>query len=96
MYARVTTFAGTADDADAGIESFRANVVPWARENGRGAILLLDRENGEGIAITFWDDEQSMRASEERANALRADATDQIGATEEPSIGRYEVAVFEV
>lgn len=96
MYARVTTFAGTAADADAGIESFRANVVPWARENGGGAILFIDRQNGEGLAITLWDDEQSMRASEERANALRADAADQIGAAEEPSVGRYEVAVFEV
>ena len=37
-----------------------------------------------------------MRASEGAANALRADATDQIGATEEPGIGRYEVAVFEI
>jgi hypothetical protein len=96
MYARVTTFTGTAADVEPGIESFRANVVPWARENGRGAMLLLDRESGTGIAITLWDDEQSMRASEERANALRADAAEQIGATDDPAVGRYEVAVFEV
>ena len=96
MYARVTTFTGSAAEAEAGIASFRANVVPWARESGRGAILLLDRESGAGIAMTLWDDEESMRASEERANALRADAAEQMGATNEPGVGRYEVAVFEV
>ncbi len=96
MYARVTTFAGSAVDADAGIESFRANVVPWARENGAKTMLLLDRASGEGLAITIWDDEETMRTSEDRAQALRADAVDQIGATAEPMVARYEVAVYEV
>ncbi len=103
MHARVTTVPGSAADVpgsaadiDAGIEGFRADVVPFARENGKGAILLVDRQSGEAIAITLWEDEQAMRASEERANALRADAADQMGATQAPTVGRYEVAVFEV
>ncbi len=103
MHARVTTFPGSAADVpglaaniDASIEGFRADVVPFARENGKGAILLIDRQSGEGIAITLWEDEQALRASEERANALRADAADQMGATQAPTVGRYEVAVFEV
>ena len=37
-----------------------------------------------------------MRASEESGNRLRAQAADQMGATQEPRIGRYEVAVFEI
>ena len=55
-----------------------------------------DRESGEAIAITLWEDEDALRASEESANALRAGAADQMGATQEPTVGRYEVAVFEV
>lgn len=96
MHARVTTVAGSPADADAGIESFRANVVPFAREQGKGAILLVDRESGEAISITLWEDEQTLRASEDAANALRADAADQMGASQAPAVGRYEVAVFEV
>jgi hypothetical protein len=57
---------------------------------------LVDRQRGETIAITLWEDEQAMRASEESANALRADAAGQMGATEAPKVARYEVAVFEV
>ena len=96
MHARVTTIAGSPSDADAGIENFRTNVVPFARDQGKGAILLVDRQSGEAIAITLWADEQAMRASEESANALRANAAGQMGAAQAPTVGRYEVAVFEV
>jgi heme-degrading monooxygenase HmoA len=96
MHARVTTISGSPADADTGIDNFRSNVVPFTREQGKGAILLVDRDSGEAISITLWDDEGSMRATEESANALRADAAGDLGATAEPKVGRYEVAVFEV
>lgn len=96
MHARVTTLSGAPGDVDSGIENFNANVVPFAREQGKGSILLVDRQSGEAIAITLWDDEQALRASEEAANALRADAADQMGASDTPNVGRYEVAVFEI
>jgi hypothetical protein len=96
MHARVTSVAGSPADADAGINDFRTNVVPFARDHGKGAILLVNRESGEAIAITLWEDEQALRASEEAANALRAGAADQMGATQAPTVSRYEVAVFEV
>src|SRR5262245_5938727 len=97
MHARVTTLAGSPADADAGIENFRTNVVPFAHEQGgKGAIRLVDRDSGEAVAITLWDDEQSLRATEESANTLRAGAAGELGATAAPKVGRYEVAVFDV
>lgn len=96
MHARVTTISGSPTEADAGIDNFRANVLPLIREQGKGAILLVDRQSGEAIAITLWEDEEAMRESEESANSLRAQAADQMGATQTPTIGRYEVAVFDV
>ncbi|HET7739539.1 MAG TPA: hypothetical protein VFL67_02675 [Mycobacterium sp.] len=93
MHARVTTLRGP--DLEAGVENYRANVVPYAKESGNGAILLVDRENSEALSITFWADAAAMRESEERADSLRANAAAAIGAGE-PTIGRYEVAVFEM
>jgi heme-degrading monooxygenase HmoA len=95
MHARVTTLNGSPDNADAGIANFRDNVVPYAKSDGKGAILLIDRESGRAVAVTFWENEDAMRASEESANALRADAARQMGA-QQPTVERYEVAVFEV
>lgn len=97
MHARVTSLGGSAEAVDAGITNFRDNVVPFTREGGgKGSILLVDREGGNAIAITLWEDEQALRASEERANAVRAQAADAMSVTGQPTVARYEVAVFEV
>ncbi|HKO28793.1 MAG TPA: hypothetical protein VJU80_15145 [Solirubrobacteraceae bacterium] len=95
MHARVTTLSGSPGDVDSGIANFQADVVPFAKEQGEGAILLVDRQSGKAIAITLWPDEQALRESEEAANAVRAKAADQMGASEAPTVERYEVAVFE-
>ena len=98
MHARVTSVAGTPENAEQGVTTFRENVLPMIKETGgKGALLLIDRESGRGMSITLWPDEETMRASEGRANQLRRDAAEQMGATrEEPRVERYEVAVFEV
>jgi hypothetical protein len=97
MYARVTSLAGSPGDVDDGVENFRKNVIPFTREQGgKGSILLIDRASGKALAITLWEDEQALRASEERANTLRAEAAEELGATEQPEVERYEVAVLEV
>ena len=58
-------------------------------------MLLIDRQSGEGMAITLWEDEAAMQASEEQANELRRAAVQALGSIEEPRVERYEVAVFE-
>ncbi|HEY5695203.1 MAG TPA: hypothetical protein VIR14_11950 [Gaiellaceae bacterium] len=95
MHARVTTLSGSPGDVDSGIANFQADVVPFAKEQGEGAILLVDRQSGKAIAITLWSDEQALRESEEAANAVRAKAANEMGASETPTVERYEVAVFE-
>lgn len=97
MYARVTELTGSPADIDAGIADFRKDVVPFTHaQGGKGAILLVDRATGRALAMTLWHDEQALEASEEAGNALRAQALEDMGATEAPSVDRYEVAVFEI
>lgn len=96
MHARVTRLSGSPDDVDGGVSNFRENVVPFTREQGgKGALLLVDRQTGAAVAITLWEDEEALRASEEQANALRAQAAGEMGASQPPTVERYEVAVFE-
>lgn len=96
MHARVSTINGTSDQVDAGISNFRENVVPFTREDGgKGSLLLVDRQTGKVIAITLWESEEALAASEEKANQLRAQAAEQGGASQAPTVERYEVAVFE-
>lgn len=96
MHARVTTISGSPEQAEQGIASFRDNTLPAIKEiGGQGGILLIDPESGNALAITLWADEAAMRASEESANELRRAASEELGASAQPSVERYEVAVFE-
>jgi heme-degrading monooxygenase HmoA len=96
MHARVSTITGSSDQIEAGISNFRENVVPFAKqEGGKGSVLLVDRKTGKVIAITMWESEEALRASEESANRLRAQASERAGASQPPTVERYEVAVFE-
>ncbi len=97
MYARVTQISGSPDAADAGIANFRDDALPALRQidGNEGALLLVDRTSGKGMAITLWESEEALRASEESVIQMRAQAADAMGASGEPSVDRYEVAVFE-
>ena len=96
MHARVTTVHGDPARVEDGIENFKQNVQPFAREHGKGSVLLIDRQTGDAIVVSFWEDEAGMRASEEAANALRAQAADRMSVTNDPDVGRYEVAVYDL
>ena len=97
MHARVSHITGSAENADQGIASFKDTTLPQLRstDGNRGSILLVDRASGNAMAITLWEDEAAMQASEERANQMRRDASEQMGAGGQARVERYEVAVFE-
>src|SRR5262249_29187059 len=96
VHARLSFIEGPPDGMEAGTVSFRDAVVPTVRQDGgRGAILLIDRENGKAIGITLWPDEATMRASEEDANRLRAQAAGEVHATAPPRGERYVVEGYE-
>lgn len=98
MHARVSTIHGTAEQSEAAVRNFNEQVVTSLKgtEGCKGAILLTDRNSGKEVAITLWEDEQAMQTSEEMANALRQQASESSGASQPPTVDRYEVAVWEV
>jgi len=56
------------------------------------AYFLVDRAGGRGMSITFWESEDALKASVERANQMREKATDQAGASIQ-SVEHFEVAL---
>jgi heme-degrading monooxygenase HmoA len=49
-----------------------------------------DRETGKLVSVTLWESEEALRASEEAADQLRADAADRTGGAI-ASVERFEV-----
>jgi heme-degrading monooxygenase HmoA len=96
MHARMTAIKVAPDQADAAVSTYVNTIPGEAKSMGaKGTALLINRETGEGMSFTLWEDEAAMQASEERANELRGTTTANIGA-EVTRVERYEVAFLEM
>jgi hypothetical protein len=95
--ARVSSLEGSPEGIDAGIRFIKEQILPEAGDitGWRGLIGLADRRTGRTKTITFWDGQESLRASEERANQLRSQAAQAMG-ERITGVDRYEVALHEV
>ena len=98
MWARVTTVQGDPDKLDSMLDDLTNQVMPQVRElrdqGYRGMYVLTDRASGRSLTMTLWDSEESLRASEDRANAIRSGAVERTG---EQLVGveRFEVALHD-
>ncbi|MGE5690594.1 MAG: antibiotic biosynthesis monooxygenase [Pseudomonadota bacterium] len=96
MYARLTTFDAPPENVQRAVDAYREHALPWLRDatGFRGWIVLLDRERGEAVGLTFWTDEETMRDSVASGGALRDEIAE---AAETPmrSLRGYEVLAAE-
>jgi heme-degrading monooxygenase HmoA len=94
MHARVLRLKGSAEKIDSGVENYKSQVAPALRDQDGygGARLLIDRDSGAGMSITFWRDEEASRKSFEALTSLRADASSRFGA-DAPETKVYEAVV---
>jgi heme-degrading monooxygenase HmoA len=95
--ARLSRLEGPPEGIDEGMRHALDNILPRARQvdGWRGILSLGDRSSGREVLLTFWDSSESMRASEEQANALRKESA---GAARQTISGveRYEVVTAEI
>ena len=92
MFARVTTTQGSPEQYDETARYTREQLVPAVQgmPGLKGAYFFGDRQTGKGISITLWETEESMRASAEMANQVRAQAVESM-TTSLQSVESYEV-----
>lgn len=94
MYARVNRFEDRPQHLDEAERFAEQKIVPQLETvpGFAGVLSLVDRATGASLAITFWETEQAMHASEAEAGRLRRDISDGAG-TEVRAVDRYEVAL---
>lgn len=94
MFARVSTFRGPVDQTSEGIRVAREQILPAARlqDGFKGIYILFDRSSGESIALTLWETEEDLRASEEAALRARTESAEASGDAV-VGVRRYEVAL---
>ena len=93
MHARVSTYAGTPDEAEEGIRNFEGLTDALRSLDGfEGAYLFVDRGTGSAVSVTLWANEGAAQASAEKAKQMRDQAAGGAGMSIE-SVTTYEVAV---
>jgi hypothetical protein len=95
VYARSTEFTADTSTIDRGIAEFRDQLMPalLTVQGCQGVSLLVDRATGRCIGTTSWEDEQSMRASEQQVRPIRANFVDSFGGAG-PETLEWEVALM--
>ncbi len=93
MHARVSTYAGTRDQAEEGVRNFEGLTDALRSLDGfEGAYLFVDRGTGRAVSVTLWASEGAAQASAEKATQMRNQAAGGAGMSIE-SVETYEVAV---
>jgi heme-degrading monooxygenase HmoA len=96
MNARLSRWAGLPPEMlDQTVRQFEEDHLPEIeRQPGyQGALVMLDRASGRAAAVTFWESDADMRASDRLAEQARAAAEETLGPVREPIVDHYEVVL---
>ena len=95
MHARLTRFDGAPDRIDDAVRQTDDDWLPKLREidGFRGITSLADRSTGTIVAITFWESEDAMRASDQKVTSVRKDVADAVAVRSQPTLEHYEVII---
>jgi heme-degrading monooxygenase HmoA len=94
MHARVGRISFSPDKADEVTSHVQENVVPSYddSEGFKGFTFLLDRSNGQAIGVSFWENEETMRATEDLGDQARK-GTAEAGSGSDEGPQHFEVVI---
>lgn len=92
MFARVSTYEGRPEQLDEMHHEGVEHVLPALemQDGFNGGLVLADRQSGKVLAVTLWESEQAMDATEDASHWLRIFSAQSSGGTIS-SVQRYEV-----
>ena len=95
MHARASSMSGDPAKVGAAAEMLENELYAQLEQidGFKGVVALGQRDTGKSLVVTFWDSEDAMTASAERANQMRSAAADELGASS-PQVDTYEVLYY--
>jgi heme-degrading monooxygenase HmoA len=80
---------------DQAVSEFEEEQLPTIKEldGFRGFTLIIDRSSGKAVGTSYWSTPEQMQASEEAGTSARQRVAETSGATAEPEVERFEVAL---
>ena len=93
MVGRLSTYEGPAEEVDRVRDGFERLTDELRTMNGfEDAYLLVDRDSGEAMTLTIWDNEAAAESSADRAREMREEVASAAQAGIK-SVRNYEIAL---
>jgi heme-degrading monooxygenase HmoA len=97
MYVRMTRVQAPPDKLKDSIQNFETNVLKRvkAAPGYQGAVLLVNRQTGDEIGVTYWESAKALGASEQAGIDARNSAVQNVAGTRIINVERSEVMIME-
>ena len=94
MHARTGTLQVSPERVEDVVRVVRDEQLPLYRQQDgyKGFTVLADRGSGKVIGVSFWEDEDALRAADQLGREARAAAAEASGA-DEPAVDVFEVVL---
>src|SRR6202171_6091955 len=97
MFLSATRVQVPPDKVEAAIENFKTNIVKSLRAapGNQGAVLLVNRQTGAGLGITYWESAKALAAAEQPGIQSRAQTTKNVPGTQIVNVERAELMIMD-
>jgi Antibiotic biosynthesis monooxygenase len=97
MFLRATRIQTPPDKVEQAIENFETNVVKGLRSapGNQGAVLLVNRQTGAGLGITYWESAKALATSEQTGMQSRTLATKNVPGSQIVNVERAELMIMD-
>src|SRR6267378_2606153 len=97
MFLRATRVQTPPDKVEAAIENFKTNTVKSLRAaaGNQGAVLLVNRQTGAGMGITYWESARALAAAEQTGIQSRTQTTKSVPGTQIVNVERAELMIMD-
>ena len=97
MFLRATRIQTPPDKVGAAIENFETNIVKGLRSapGNQGAVLLVDRQSGAALGVTYWESAKALAASEQTGIQSRTQAVQNVSGARIVNVERAELMIMD-
>jgi hypothetical protein len=97
MFLRATRVQSPPEKVNDAIKNFETNILKNLRAaaGNQGAALLINRQTGEGIGVSYWESAKALANSEQVGVKSRTDTTKAVPGTQIVNVERGELMIMD-
>ena len=97
MFLRATRVQTPPDKVNDAIKNFETNILKGLRSapGNQGALLLVNRQTGEGVGVTYWESAKALANSEQIGTQSRTQSVKSVPGSQIVNVERGELMIMD-